>query len=229
MSGYLQVELESLNKKEALRYMGYGQAEPDANVMSMMESCERALLGAIKPCAIYHVFDVEHLGSGVLVCGTSLLLEGRAISEHLAGCQKCVLLAATLSVHADKLIRQYEAADMTLAVMTDYLASAAVEQVCDAADKVINQEFSDYFQTWRFSPGYGDLPLDIQGEFLDILQAQKRIGLSATESNILTPRKSVTAVIGLSTNEISKGRRGCASCNMKETCQFRKRGDHCGI
>ena len=40
---------------------------------------------------------------------------------------------------------------------------------------------------------------------------------------------SVTAIIGLSKNEISKGRRGCACCNMREVCQFRKRGDHCGF
>lgn len=229
MSGYLQVGLESLDKSEALRYMGYGETRPDENVRSMMDSCEKALLEVIKPCAIYHVFDIEPVNDGVSVCGTSLVLRGRAISEHLAGCGKCVLLAATLSAHADKLIRRYEAADMTLAVMTDYLASAAVEQVCNEVDEVVRREFSEYYQTWRFSPGYGDLPLDIQGEFLDVLQAQKRIGLNATDSNILTPRKSVTAVIGLSENEISKGRRGCAACNMKEVCNFRKRGDHCGI
>ena len=62
-----------------------------------------------------------------------------------------------------------------------------------------------------------------------VVNAQKFIGLNATGNNILTPRKSVTAIIGLSENEISKGRRGCACCNMREVCQFRKRGDHCGF
>ncbi|MBQ8967637.1 vitamin B12 dependent-methionine synthase activation domain-containing protein [Ruminococcus sp.] len=229
MNGYLQVELDSLNKSEALRYMGYGSTAPDEKIMSMMNEVEKTLLQVIKPCCIYHVFDIEARENSVAVCGTALVLEGKAITEHLAGCTKCVLMAATLSAHADRVIRRYEATDMTYAVMADFLASAAVEQVCDRADEQVRKEFGEFYQTWRFSPGYGDLPLDIQGSFLDVLQAQKRIGLNATENNILTPRKSVTAVIGLSDHEIPKGRQGCTACNMKDVCQFRKRGDHCGI
>lgn len=225
----LRIDLESLNKEEALRYMGCGGNLPDDGIGEIMEDCERALLEVIKPCAVYGVFDIEHLEKGVEVLGTSLVLHGESISAHLSGCCKCVLLAATLSVHADRLIRRYEAYDMTRAVVTDLLASAAVEQVCDEVETVLRKELSHYHQTWRFSPGYGDLPLDIQGEFLEVLQAQKRIGLAATAKDILTPRKSVTAVIGLSENEISKGRSGCAWCNMREVCQFRKRGEHCGI
>ena len=229
MNGYMQLELSSLNKKEALRYMGYGSNEPDPTISKALDECEKALLAVIKPCCIYHVFDIATAENGISVCGTSLVLEGNSVSEHLAGCSKAVLLAATLSAHADKTIRRFEATDMTRAVICDFLASAAVEQVCDATDEQIRNEFSVFHQTWRFSPGYGDLPLDIQGKFLDVLQAQKRIGLNATENNILTPRKSVTAVIGLSEYDIPKGRRGCAACNMKDVCQFRKRGDHCGI
>lgn len=229
MNGHMQVKLDKLNKNEALRYMGYGGAQPGEDILMMMDECEKALLAVIKPCCIFHAFDIENVSGGVAVCGTSLVLEGDSVREHLAGCTKAVLMAATLSAHADRVIRRYEATDMTRAVMADFLASAAVEQVCDTAENSIGEEFSDYYRTWRFSPGYGDLPLDIQGSFLDVLQAQKRIGLNATESNILTPRKSVTAIIGLSENEIPKGRRGCSACNMKDVCQFRKRGDHCGI
>ena len=229
LNGHLQVGLESLDKKEALRYMGYGDTAPDEKILSMMDECEKALLAVIKPCCIYHVFDIEEVSNGISVCGTSLVLEGNAIREHLAGCCKAVLMAATLSAHADRVIRRFEATDMTRAVMADFLASAAVEQVCDQAENAIAQEFVDYYRTWRFSPGYGDLPLDIQGSFLDVLQAQKLIGLNATASNIRTPRKSVTAVIGLSENEIQKGRQGCSACNMKDVCQFRKRGEHCGV
>ncbi len=229
LNGHIQVKLEYLDKKEALRYLGYGSSTPDDSIIGMMDECEKALLSVIKPCCIYHVFDIEPVSGGVAVCGTSLVLKGDSIKEHLAGCCKAVMMAATLSAHADRVIRRYEATDMTHAVMADFLASAAVEQVCDTAENAIGDEFSSYYRTWRFSPGYGDLPLDIQGSFLDVLQAQKRIGLNATESNILTPRKSVTAVIGLSESEIPKGRRGCSACNMKDVCQFRKRGDHCGI
>lgn len=227
MNGIKQIVPTSLNRAEALRYMGYDGVSPDENTSALIDKCERELLGVIKPCYVYKVFDIKHEESAVSVEGTTLRLTGNSISEHLSGCTKCVLMAATVSAGADMLIRRLEAFDMTCAVITDFLASAAVEQVCDEAQALIMQELSGYNCTWRFSPGYGDLALDIQGEFLNILDAPKRIGLNVTDSNILTPRKSVTAVIGLSTEEINKSRLSCETCGMKDRCQFRKRGIHC--
>ncbi len=117
---------------------------------------------------------------------------------------------------------------MEKALVADSLASAAVEQVCEAAEEEIRAAIGNYGYTWRFSPGYGDFPLDIQGEFLNALDAPKRIGVNVTDSLILIPRKSVTAVMGVSENEIPKSRRGCGNCKMKETCPYRKNYGHCG-
>ena len=83
-------------------------------------------------------------------------------------------------------------------------------------------------RTWRYSPGYGDLPLDIQFDLLTLLQAQKRIGLTVMNSNMMVPTKSVTAFIGLSEGEVDRSTRGCESCNMKDRCKFMKSGGHCG-
>lgn len=221
--------LDRIDQSEALRYMGYGNNRPDDKMQSILDECEQQLLKVINPKFVYKIFDIEHCENFVSVMSTTLSLKGRDICSHLKECSKCVLLAATISAGADRLIRLYEAQDMTKAVMTDCLASAAVEQVCNKVDSIVKSETEGLFQTWRFSPGYGDLPIEIQRDFLNVLDAQKRIGLNATENNILIPRKSVTAVIGLSEHEISRGRRGCACCNMREVCQYRKRGDHCGF
>lgn len=56
--------------------------------------------------------------------------------------------------------------------------------------------------------GYGSFPLEIQKEFLEAVNAHKRIGLCTGENNILIPRKSVTAVAGISEKPISRKRRG---------------------
>ena len=110
------------------------------------------------------------------------------------------------------------------------MARTAIKQVCDTAEKEIREKISkDNFMTWRFSPGYGDLPITIQREFVRVTDAEKRIGLTVNEGGILLPRKSVTAIIGLSKEPIPKQRRGCAYCNMNKTCQFRKGGTHCGF
>jgi 5-methyltetrahydrofolate--homocysteine methyltransferase len=210
-----------------MRYMGLGSSEPTAQVARIIDDCEAALLNAIRPVYTYSVFDIVQTDEGISVEGTSLLLTGNAVRLHLQGCNKAVLLAATLGIGADKAIKRCQVSDMTGALATDALASAAIEQVCNIAEEEIREAVAPLNMTWRFSPGYGDLPLDLQRSFLMVLNAQKRIGLTVTDSLIMLPSKSVTALIGLSENTIEKRRQGCAICNMRQTCQFRKRGERC--
>ncbi len=220
--------LEKLNRAEAFRYMGHKGGDIPTNIEALANECEERLLKNSAPKFVWRVFDIEKTAEGVLVKDTPLVLKGRSIASHLRVCEKCALIAATLGAGADTVIRGYESGEMEKAVVADCLASAAIEQVCDLAEAEIQSALSGTHFTWRFSPGYGDLPLDIQSDFLNVLNAQKRIGLTVTENLILVPRKSVTAVIGLSAQEIPKGRRGCATCNLRDTCNFRKSGKHCG-
>lgn len=221
------MRIEKINRAEAFRYMGHRGGEISESMTALANECEQRLLAEIAPKFVYAVFGVEHMADGIAVSNTPLILKGNDISAHLQGCERCVLLAATLGTGADAVIRGYESGAMEKAVIADCLASAAIEQVCDLAEAEIRQKLAGLNFTWRFSPGYGDLPLDIQRDFLNVLNAQKRIGLTATENLILIPRKSVTAVIGISEHEIAKGRRGCAVCGMRDRCEFRKRGTHC--
>lgn len=136
-------------------------------------------------------------------------------------------MAATLSGQADQLIHRVGISDMTRSLAMDALASAGIEQVCNRAEECFREQLPEVYFTWRFSPGYGDLPLALQPEILQLLDAQKRLGLTVTPEHILIPRKSVTAIIGLADHPLKKGARGCATCRMRETCMFRKGGTHC--
>lgn len=223
------LELTELDRAEAFRYMGYKGGEIKESILKITEECEKALLQVIKPRIVYRVFDISFSDEGVEVTGTPLVFKGKDIKEHLADCEKCVLICATLSGDVDKLIRSFEAEGMEKAFIADALASAAIEQVCEKAETLIHSKVGEYSFTWRFSPGYGDFPLDIQKDFVRITEADRKIGLTVTESLILIPRKSVTAVMGISEKEIPKKRRGCISCNMKDRCEFGKGGSHCGF
>lgn len=223
------ITLNEINKTQALLFMGYGNVKPDKNTLENICACEKELLEVIKPMYVYRIFDIQSVNGAISVVGTSLLLKGNDIAAHLKGCTKAAMLAATISSGADRLIRSYAAYDMTKSFITDCLASAAVEQLCNEVDKVICEAAEQNYQTWRFSPGYGDFPLEVQKDFLEVLNAGKRIGLNALDNYMMTPTKSVTAVIGLSDNEISKGKRGCACCNMRDKCTFRMGCKHCEI
>lgn len=219
--------VEKIDLDRALVYMGSRGRDTSA-LMPLVNECAKELAGIISPLYIYRLFPVNKSDKGIEVCGTELVLTGSSICEHLEGCDSCILLCATLSSGADKLIRRMEAFDMAKAFVTDCIASSAVEDVCDEAEEAMRQRLQGKFLTWRFSPGYGDLPLDLQGTFLNVLDAPKRIGLNVTDSGMLVPSKSVTAVIGVSDDPVPAKRRGCMGCNMYENCSFRKGGYHCG-
>lgn len=224
------MKLEHLRKDEAIRYLGYGENKPDDNILNLLDACERELLQVIVPEYIYKIFDIEKIDrekEKVTFKDCALELTGKDITAHLKGCERAVFIACTVSVGVDKLLRITQLKDMTKAFVMDSLASAAIEQVCDMAQEEIMKNTKGY-GTWRFSCGYGDLPIECQKLFVTVLDAQKRIGLNVTESYLLTPTKSVTAVFGLSKEKIEKKRLGCESCNMKDKCEFRKRGERCG-
>lgn len=164
---------------------------------------------------------------GVELDGTGLILRGNSIKEHLKGCDRAALIAVTLSEGIDRMLRIMQTLDLAKAVVSDSLASAAIEQVCDKLEAIIKEELPEYNQTFRFGIGYGDLPLSQQGEFLKVLNAPKLIGLNVGKTDMMVPTKSVTAVIGLTTGEVSAKNKGCMSCNLKGTCSFRESGGHC--
>ncbi len=225
------VQLDKLNRDELHRYLGYKNT-PDDMVRGIIDECEEKLIQTVNPVFLWDTFQVEavydadnYVGMGFK--GTELVLKGESIRKHLEGCAEAVLLVATLSADADKLIRQTEVKDMAKALIMDTAASVAIEQVCDQAEQDIKASYQNCYMTYRFGVGYGDLPLDHEQMILDILHAGKHIGLYSNDSNILTPRKSVVCVIGLSKEPLPKGQKGCATCNMVGTCAYRKQGLSC--
>ena len=224
------INIKSINKDEALRYMGYNKNINIDNIMPMLENCEKRLLSVINPRFSYKIYDIYSIDSNsIAIKNSSLIFKSKDIASHLENCDKAVFMAATLSNTADRLICEYQIKDMTSALISDAMASAAIEQVCNQAEEIIKESIESYYMTWRFSPGYGDLSIEYQKDFITLTDAQRKIGLTLTISNLLIPAKSVTAVIGLSKEQLPKKRRGCAICNMSKNCQFRNRGEHCGF
>lgn len=222
-------KIESLDKKEALRYLGYGNNEPNEQVKQMLDECEKQITDTAKPAFVYKVFDIEWKDDGIYIPGTTLVFTGKSIREHLEGCEKVILMCATSGQEVDRLIRTTQIRGMAKAVIMDALASVSVEYVCNEAERLIKDNVKDYYFTWRFSPGYGDLPIEIQANFLNVLDAPKTVGVSVTAGDMLTPTKSVTAIIGLSKEPLKAKTRGCISCNMNKRCKFRAGGTHCGF
>lgn len=221
------MQLEPISKREAARYMGV-RGEPDSSVAELLDKAELLVRKSVRPKYVYRETTVEQVDGGVKLGAAASILTGNDVKKHLSGCERAVILAATLSSEADKLIRRSAVTSMAESLAVDCICSAAIEQVCDRAEKEIFSKINASYRTWRFSPGYGDLPISLQSELLAALNAQRRIGLTVTENSILIPSKSVTAIIGISNEPINRGKKGCAVCNLRESCAFVMSGGVCG-
>ena len=211
------IELSAINRAEVLRYLGNSRAEMTERMTFLLDECESEIIATATPKYLYKTVSL----------GESGLLVGESITRHMQNCENAVVICATLGAGVDKLIRTAQVTDMAKTVVLDAMASAAIEQVCNKLDGVIAEQNEGKFLTWRFSPGYGDYPIDLQKDFLTILDAPRKIGLCTNDNSILTPTKSVTAIMGVSDTPLEQKRRGCASCNMAKICKFRKNGERC--
>ena len=212
---------------EAMRYLGAG--EGDDALRRQLAAVASELTAALEPRYVYRVFDLARENGDILLAGTGVRLTGATASTMLAQCRRAALLACTLGSGFDTLLRKEQARDMGRAVMLDACGSAWVESGCNAAEEELRARPPGLGRTDRCSPGYGDLPLDIQPAVCAALDAGRRVGIHVSDSFLMNPMKSVTAVIGISDHPQMARIRGCAYCAMADRCRLRKGGKHCGI
>lgn len=212
--------------EEALRYLGAADA-PETLRRQVAGEAE-TLSAQFRPRHVCKVCELDFQGGEIFLRGTAVVLKGGTALKMLAQCHRAALLACTLGARFDLALTAVQARDMARAVILDACGSALVEQGCDEAEKELSARFPGQYLTDRFSPGYGDLPLELQRDICAALDTPRRLGLHVTESLLLNPVKSVTAVIGLSDRPQMARIRGCAYCQMRERCTLRKGGKHCG-
>ena len=118
-----------------------------------------------------------------------------------------------------------------LGAVADAMASVLLEQVCDALEAAIRTEITGQglYMTGRYSPGYGDCPLTLQKDLCLALDTVRGIGVCLTPDCLMTPRKSVTAILGIAAHPVTGARAGCATCALRQTCAYRKKGTTCAM
>ncbi|MCD8143918.1 MAG: vitamin B12 dependent methionine synthase, activation domain protein [Oscillospiraceae bacterium] len=218
--------LDKIDSDEVLLYLGGAGKSAPPGLAAEIRACGLEIMDAARPRLTYRIFPLE---DGALR-GAEFPLVGRDIRRHLQDCTHAVLMAATLGPDVETLLMRTQVTDMARALILDSCASTAIENVCDNFEGELRAQYEarGQFLTDRFSPGYGDMPIEQQRDFCDLLDTRRRIGLTVSQSGIMLPRKSVTAVLGVSDTPRTRRSAGCANCSMFENCSLRKSGAHCG-
>ena len=213
----------AFDRGEALRYLGYkaGQ-QPDEAVEERLLRCVSEMQNAVQPKSVFSAFPLAQPAEGTLeLAGVTVC--SKNLSRNLKGCGSIYLMAATLGIGVDRLIARASAVRMSDAVLYQAIAAAMIETYCDTVNDALRQEAAraGLYCRPRFSPGYGDFRLEHQRDLCRLLDTPRKIGLTVTESCLLAPVKSVTAVIGLSSEPQPCHRKGCEECG-KTDCAYRR-------
>lgn len=223
-----EIVLSSLNQEKILRALmvprrkDFDGTEPafHARLLSQISQCESQVLRFSSPKAVLRILPVDQI---------SPILIGDDIRRLLSDCSEAALMALTLGAPLEKRLMREEVTNMQNAYIMDVCASQAVEDASDAFVKSLGAKLrsAGRYLTNRYSPGYGDYPLSVQKTLLEYLNAARTIGLTLTPTDLMVPRKSITAVMGISDQPKPDVYGTCTHCPLITKCSFRERGERC--
>lgn len=188
---------------EILRYSGCTGTDDEALLKLAKDSVrEVEKASCIKFSVCYRVLSVGFLSDYEMDFGV-IKITSSDLAKCISGCEKAVFLAATVGQDIDRIIRKYNKTDSARALFMQAIGAERVETMlddfCDRFSTVIKEDTGIEIAgvTPRFSPGYGDLALGIQPEFLKIIDANRKLGIAINDSLLMSPSKSVTAIMGI--------------------------------
>ena len=213
----MEVGLHSIPLREVLHFLGWRGTPVDERTLSGIREMTQLALRELQPRVVYMKRRI--LENGALE-GTTMIPLGEAVQAMLSPCREAILLAGTMGAQSERLLLRMQAQDAAKALLLDAVLSAGIEALLDAQEDALRSQFASEgrYLTDRFSPGYGDMPMAQTREICEVLGAQRRIGLTVSDCGIMIPRKSVTAIMGVSDVPVTLRPKGCEACGMRETC-----------
>lgn len=183
------------NVKEILRYSGCKDA--DRSVLSLVEECISEIKGKLSYKVCCRKFEIKRTEKG-LDLGFAVT-DSKGLEKNLEGCGEIILFAATVGLEIDRIIAKYNRISPSKAVIFQAIGAERAEALCDLFNDEIKDEAKRNGKETRprFSPGYGDLPLSLQTDIFRVLDCPRKIGVTLNESLLMSPSKSVTAIIGI--------------------------------
>lgn len=184
-----------LRHEEILRYAGVRSSQPQ--IEDLLSECLHEACGRLSYRVCYTEVQIRR-ENGVI--GLDFIkTKSKALEKLLEKCDKAVIFAATVGIELDRLISRYSVVSPSKSLILQAIGAERIESLCDTFEQEIVERVRTNHQatTARFSPGYGDLPLCLQKDIFLMLDCAKKIGLALNDSMLMSPSKSVTAIIGI--------------------------------
>ncbi len=205
-----------MNKEHILHYLNY-HGKVDDKINTLIDECIKEVKEVASFKSLSMKLPVSHLPLKI----NDIEIKSQDLDFYFQHCNECMIVACTLGLEIDRRVKYYEHVDMAKAVVFDAVSNCFLEECENEYEKSLNLGL----HTFRFAPGYGDIPLTLNGDILKRLQADKRLGITLTSSHLMLPMKSIVGMIGIGDD----AHKTCLSCIRKESCSLRKGGQRCYV
>ncbi len=182
-----------VNKSEAYRYMGLGRGCENPGLAKLYGECLCEYNKTVFYKGVYRESSLS-FGEGDELSFDFCSFKSHDLKRNLEGCKSVIVFAATTGLGIDRLLLKYGALSELKLMTADCIASSGIECFCDRLNALISEGRET---KPRFSLGYGDTELKYQADLLRFLDAEKNLGITLNGSMMMTPKKSVTAFIGV--------------------------------
>lgn len=208
----------SIPYAQIIRYAGILNGEVPDSVNDLVNKCLPVIENSAKYKACF--LEVPVTINDNLVSFDCFEVVSKNLSVLLKGCEKAILVAATAGIEIDMIIKRAEVTSKAEALILNSIAIAGIEKYMAVLNEYFKEMYKGYELRPRYSPGYGDVPLGLQKELLGTLDTKRKIGVALSDSLLMTPQKSVSAIIGVGEDGCVHLDKDCDLCAKKD-CIYR--------
>ncbi len=159
----------------------------------LISECIKEIDGKLNCRVCYEILPIVITENEVDFSKFKVISSG--LAANLKGSNFAVVFASTIGIEIDRIINKYSKISPVKALVFDAIGAERIEALCNAFNSDIKREYKT--SKPRFSAGYGDFPLLSQKDIFSALNCYKNIGLTLNDSLMMSPSKSVTAIIGI--------------------------------
>ena len=146
------------------------------------------------------------------------------IAQYIKGSSDIVIFLVTIGDEIENIAGELTSGkDPLQGYLLDRIGSFAVESLAESVEKKIRRDYLRIKKSVsrRYSPGYCDWPIEEQRMLAKSLDFSK-IGISLTESCMMRPKKSISAVVAIADKGVFTERGStCEICERKD-CSYRR-------
>ena len=193
----------ALDVEAVLRHMGGVSGPAAAGVRADIERLRRRALEIVAPRVVLRLVAVEGIADGLVHLAGGQHFTSKKLGTLLAGAESLAVMVGTIGEALEEEVsRLFAASDYMDALALDAIGSVAVEEACQHVRSLVCRRYAAPAGLQvgpSLSPGYQYWDIRDQRVVFALVPAGD-VGVSLTDSCLMVPRKSESAIVPLGRN-----------------------------